>query len=371
LNQSLQAQPDYNKDVQIIETVKQCVFPGATDNELRIFFFKCQEVGVHPLSQMVIPVAYADGHGGRKVSFISTIDHFRSMSEDAGDYDGMDEIEFIGESTFDFNGESVFHPDEAICKVYRKEITRPFVGKAKWIEFYPGDKKGHMWRKMPTIMLGKCAEAQARRLAWPKQLNHIYSPEEMERGFMVLSEGNTSSKPKVSPSDITVHAKNAPTDFSDDVKEIRRPSEDERNKGKLISEKQGFLLYAKCKENGVEIGSVAKAAGVENIFFLTWQKSVKTNFNVMLDAVQNQPNRFAKYSAAAQAVEDSKTGPVPTVMDAEDFASMAQSMADSAGLNLENELKQFAGVDHIDDVLPELQSKFIDYLTAKAETPAA
>jgi hypothetical protein len=36
-----------------------------------------------------------------------------------------------------------------------------------------------MWKKMPKHMLSKCAEALARRLAWPKKFNNLYTPEEM------------------------------------------------------------------------------------------------------------------------------------------------------------------------------------------------
>jgi hypothetical protein len=36
-----------------------------------------------------------------------------------------------------------------------------------------------MWDKMPRHMLAKCAEALTRRMAWPKKLAELYTPEEM------------------------------------------------------------------------------------------------------------------------------------------------------------------------------------------------
>lgn len=367
--------PEYNKNVELIETVRACVFKGSTDSELRLFMFKCQEVGVHPMSQMIIPVAFTDTYGNRKVSFISTIDFFRSLSEDSGDYAGMDEIEFEGETEEEFDGKTYSHPDSATCRVYRVGYDRPFVGKARWSEFYPGDKKGMMWRKMPTVMLGKCAEAQARRLAWPKKLNKLYTEDEMDRGFEALSGGVISKKPNVTPNDIHVSENNNATDHSDDVKSLRRPTEDEMKAGKLISEKQGFYMYKNCKEAGVDIGSVAAAAKVENIFWLTWQKSSKVNFQVMIDLVKTRPNSFAKFSKPAETSKEARTSPdnskVPTVMGEEEFGSLVASLAMQCGISVEVGLQEGFSIDTLEDVLPEMQSKVIDWFTNKAETPSA
>jgi len=370
MNQQVQKQPDYNKDVELIETVRSTIFPGSTDSELRLFMFKCQSIGVHPLEKLLIPVKF-DG----KISFISTIDLLRSMSEDAGDYAGIDPIEFIGESSFEFGDKTIFHPDEAICRVYRSGIDRPFEGHARWNEFYPGDKKGFKWREMPTIMLGKCAEAQARRLAWPKKLNQLYTPEEMEQGFEAIADGYTSKKPDVSPSDI--HVTDAPkTVYSEDVKSLRKPTDEERKKGCLISEKQGFLMYGTCKDAGVEIGAVAAAAQVENIFFLTWKKNSKVNFNVMLESVKNFPNKFHKYSQAAATAKEAvkKNNPpedAPVVMDQEEFVTTVEALALQAGITVADGLRDGFGIDTLEDVLPELQEKVITWFSDNYEQPKA
>lgn len=369
MSNDLQKAPGYSQEVDLIETVRGSVFPNSTDSELKLFMFKCTEVGVHPLSGMIAPAVYVDHNtGARRTSFISTIDLFRSLSEDAGDYDGMDEIEFIGETSEEYDGKVFVHPDEAICRVYRKGIDRPFVGRVRWEEFYPGDKKGFMWRRMPRIMLGKCAEAQARRLAWPKKLNQLYSPEEMERGFEAMATTN-SSKPAVTSSQVHVGAASNSFSGSSDQDSLRKPTDDERRAGKLINEKQAYLLSKECRGNGVDIEAVAKAARVDNIFWLTWQKTVKTNFNVMLNLVKEKPNSFAKFSSAAEVAHTANN--VPTVMDSEEFSSLVESLAMQAGMSVAEGLKEVCGVDTAEDVLPELQSKVIDYFTAKAEGTAA
>lgn len=366
----VQKKEEYSKDINLIETVRSCVFKGSTDNEMKLYFFKCQEVGVHPLSQLIVPVAYTDKYGERKVSFISTIDHFRAMSEDAGDYDGMDEIEFKGEKNCEYDSEQYTVPEEAICRVYRKEFTRPFVGKARWEEFYPGDKKGHMWRKMPTIMLGKCAEAQARRLAWPKKLNKLYTAEEMERGFEAMASiPNQGSKPFISAESVIINPNTSyqKTDYSYEVKNWKRPTESEIKKGKLISEKQGFFLIGECKKNGVEYSSVAAAAKVENIFYLTWNKRVITNFDTILHTVQNEPNRFTKYSKAAMEAKNAVEKNIPSVMDQQEFSELLESLSLQSGVSITEGLKECCGVDMVDDVLPEAQSQIIDWFQHKID----
>lgn len=177
-----------------VQTVKNTVFKGATDAELQLFFHKCLSVGCHPLDQLVHPVKFADGRGGFTVTFITSIDLMRSKAEESEEYDGQDEPEFtLGEHEDKFE-----HPVKATVNVYRKGIDRPFVGVAHWSEFFPSDeKKQFQWKKMPRVMLAKCAEAQALRKAFPKKLNKLYADEEMHQAIKAASGKGGSGKPEV------------------------------------------------------------------------------------------------------------------------------------------------------------------------------
>lgn len=62
---------------------------------------------------------------------------------------------------------------------------------------------------------------------------------------------------------------------------------------------------------------------------------------------------------------------VPEVMDQEEFSNTVFSLALQAGIKVEDGLKECLDVDHIDDVLPELQSKVIDFFTDKSEQAGA
>jgi len=95
-------------------------------------------------------------------------------------------------------------PEYATVSVYKKGIDRPITGTARWSEFYPGEKQGFMWRKMPFHMLSKCAEVWALRKAFPKRLSGLYIPEEMGPSNPV--------KPPVRPPQKKADTKETPTD---------------------------------------------------------------------------------------------------------------------------------------------------------------
>jgi phage recombination protein Bet len=156
--------------------VKSVIFPDSTDDELALFIFQCQRKGVHPLDKFIYPIKRKDKSGESKITFQSSIDYMRSEAEGTGEYAGQDEPEFEWD-----NPETPEWPSQAKVKIYRKGFDRPFVGIARWKEFYPGDTLGFMYRKMPCNQLAKCAEAQAFRKAFPKLLGELYTPEEMQQ----------------------------------------------------------------------------------------------------------------------------------------------------------------------------------------------
>lgn len=167
------------------EVIKNTVFPGAEDDELKLFIFDCKRRGVHPLDRLIHPVVRTGADGKRKLTLQASIDYYRSESEASGTYAGMDEPEF-GEET------EQGYPEYAKVTVF-KFVRKPdgthekvgFTATARWKEFYPGEKLGFMWKSKPFHMLAKCAEVQARRMAWPKLFHELYTPEEMQRADVV------------------------------------------------------------------------------------------------------------------------------------------------------------------------------------------
>lgn len=171
-----------DKQIQItpeqVQLIKNTVAVGANDDELKLFMYECQRRGTHPLDRLIFFVKRRskEGEGPDKVTFQASIDYLRMESENSGDYGGIDEAEYGTENQEGF-------PEWAKVRVYKiiNGERIGFTGTARWKEFYPGEKLGFMWRKMPYHMIAKCAEAHARRLAWPKKLQSLYTPEEMQQ----------------------------------------------------------------------------------------------------------------------------------------------------------------------------------------------
>ena len=166
-----------DRQIQVTEDqkrlVKSVVFPGCSDDEMRLYLFECERRGVHPLDRLIFPIKRSDKEGEKRITFQCSVDYLRAEAADTGEYDGQDEP-IYGK----INAEG--YPESASVSVYKKDVSRPMTGTARWKEFYPGEKVGFMWRKMPHHMLAKCAEVLALRKAFPKRLAGLYLAEEMQ-----------------------------------------------------------------------------------------------------------------------------------------------------------------------------------------------
>jgi phage recombination protein Bet len=172
-----------------IELIKRTIFIGATDDEMRLFFYECRRRGVHPMDRLIYPVSRKDKEGNRHVTFQMGIDYLRAAGEETGRYVGQKPIQY-GELIKQATDEGeITVPEWAEATILRKDPESGEVAdiphQVKWREYYPGQKLGHMWRKMPHNQLAKCAEAGALRKAFPRKLGGLYINEEMEQAEAV------------------------------------------------------------------------------------------------------------------------------------------------------------------------------------------
>jgi hypothetical protein len=119
---------------------------------------------------------------GGKYAPITSIDFMRTRAAETGEYAGSDDPRYwyLGDlAAAAISAAAV--PAAATVTVYRLVGARryPFTATARWSEFKPADGQDVMWRRMPHQMIGKCAEGQALRKAFPKQLAGLYAAEEM------------------------------------------------------------------------------------------------------------------------------------------------------------------------------------------------
>lgn len=162
-----------------VELIKRMVAPTATDDELALFLYQAQRTGLDPLARQIVFNKF-NSKNGPKMSIITSIDGYRLCADRTGKYAGNDDPTFEGEVEL---GNKVKVPERATVTVYKLVggVRCPFTATARWTEYYPGDGKDFMWRKMPYLMLGKCAEALALRKAFPAELSGIYTDTEMEQ----------------------------------------------------------------------------------------------------------------------------------------------------------------------------------------------
>jgi len=148
--------------------IKKTVAAGATADELELYLYDCQRQGVHPLDKLI----HFTKRGGKYVP-ITSIDFLRMQAAKTCEYAGADDAVFSGEP-----GKAGF---AASMTVYRMvaAFRCAWSATARWEEYFPGEQQGHMWRKMPHVMLSKVAESLVLRKAFADRLHGLYTHEEM------------------------------------------------------------------------------------------------------------------------------------------------------------------------------------------------
>lgn len=158
-----------------IDLIKATVARGCTDDELQLFLWVARKHKLDPMTRQLHAVK-RNNDGESVMTLQIGIDGYRSMAARYPDYGGIDEPEY------EYANSGDVQPTMARVRVWKKGFDRPTVGIAFWSEYAPpaSSKGGFMWRKMPRLMLAKCAEALALRKAYP-DLADIYTDEEMHQ----------------------------------------------------------------------------------------------------------------------------------------------------------------------------------------------
>lgn len=152
-----------------------------------MFFERCHSTGLKPLDKHLYIIPRKDNRTNEiKYSFQTSIDGFRSIAENTGQYFGSSEPLFDGGLTeYELRAKNVTIPTTAtitIEKIIDGKIGK-FTATASWESYavlYNGKPSG-MWQKFPFLMLAKCAEALALRKAFPMKLSGLYTTDEMQQ----------------------------------------------------------------------------------------------------------------------------------------------------------------------------------------------
>jgi phage recombination protein Bet len=180
-------------DADKVELIRSTVAANATPDELKLFLYHVSRTGLDPMArQIYFQKRFNKRRGKSEMTIITGIDGYRLIADRTGQYAGNDDPVFDDEA----------NPRKAKVTVYKiiGNVRCPFTASARWEQYYPGDEQGFMWRKMPHLMLGKCAEALALRKAFPAELSGIYIKEEMEQaGEETVGSGNGGGPSEPAP----------------------------------------------------------------------------------------------------------------------------------------------------------------------------
>jgi phage recombination protein Bet len=208
--------------IQLIQRMN----PDCNSVEFDQFMHVAAQMGLDPLRKQIYAFVFnKDKPDRRNMSIVVGIDGFRSVAKRSGEYRPDNRAprftydpEQINEasnplgivsaevSVYQFSHGS-WHEVSAIA--YWDEFA-PIVEGGKWVDGDNGrrtfkkdgtqqlDPNKANWRKMPRVMLAKCAEAQAIRRAWPEDLSAIYADEELDRARTIdLTATEIAEKAKV------------------------------------------------------------------------------------------------------------------------------------------------------------------------------
>jgi phage recombination protein Bet len=158
-----------------IEILKNSKFKGFTDAEISYCAKVSNQLQLSPFLNQLHFVRRKNKDGTASIAAQVGIDGFRLAANRTGFYAGADDI------AFEIAGPTAKKPMKATATVYKivGGVRCAFTASARWEEFY--NPIGGLWDKLPFQMLGKCAEAQALRKAFPAELAGVYSNEEMDQ----------------------------------------------------------------------------------------------------------------------------------------------------------------------------------------------
>jgi phage recombination protein Bet len=166
-------------EAELMGVLSSSLYPGAAPESIKLVLGYCKAAGLDPMQKPVHIVPMWDSKAGRMRDVIMPgVGLYRTQAARTGRFAGQTEPEFGPMICEVLGGQEVNYPEWARVTV-KKQMDNgaiaEFTAKEYWIENYAvrgGKDKSiapnAMWSKRPRGQIGKCAAAQALRLAFPE-----------------------------------------------------------------------------------------------------------------------------------------------------------------------------------------------------------
>jgi len=197
------------EDKSNLKCVKEIYGKSLNDSEWNTFLEIGKASGLNPFLKEIWAVKY----GTAAAQIFIGRDGYRIFAVKNKDYDGHTVSSIYSNDTLKVSNGAVTHEYAlknrgdligAICTVYKKSTSVPVYVSVNIEEYI---QKHGVWADKPETMIKKVAEAQALRMAFPKQFNGTYSEYEMWNenqkgpGMRVVKEETPLSKAYASKAD--------------------------------------------------------------------------------------------------------------------------------------------------------------------------
>ncbi len=151
-----------------IDIISRTIAPNLSKDEMAIFLHNCARTGLCPFARQI----YAIKRGGT-MCIQTGIDGFRLIAERTGKYSPGKDTEFLYDENGRLLGAKVYVKKMTACGKWHDISATAFLA-----EYNCGQG---LWKKMPHVMLEKCAEARSLRRSFPADLSGLYSDDEMSQ----------------------------------------------------------------------------------------------------------------------------------------------------------------------------------------------
>lgn len=149
-----------------LDIVRNLYCKGVSDDEVKIFSHICKHTKLDPFLKQIYAIPR-----GNAMTVQTSIDGYRLIAERTGRYSPGRETTYVEKG-----------PEIISATAYVKKMTPDGtwheIAATAYFKEYCG---ANLWKKMPHVMIAKCAEALALRKAFPAELGSIYTSEEMEQ----------------------------------------------------------------------------------------------------------------------------------------------------------------------------------------------